>query len=500
MTTSGKVVLFFPPYAGKPLSPPAGLLALAGPLLEAGFEVALVDGSIEPDFAKAVVRQTDGALCLGISLFTGPMIRSALDVAHQVRRARPNLPIIFGGWHPSLAPGQTLESQFVDVVARGQGELTLLEIAQRLSEGKSLADVRGVSWKHAGELVHNPDRPVENVNNLPAPAYHLADIDAYQRACGARRIGYASSVGCPYACNYCTDMVFYSRRFNAYRAGRVVSEVTELVTRYRLDEVVFLDSNFLVDIKRAVEIAHGFVASRVKFAWKFQASTDFLSRLSDEDVCLLAKSGVNHMGFGTESASQEVLAMMNKKHQRLNEMFEAARKSYRAGIEVTFNLIFGYPGETETDRLETLRIMSDVGRQYPNVTFSPNIFTPYPGLPIWPQLRELGVREPQSLEEWAHLPLGRNVLPWLQGEELDRLERMLQFFLLDDSLRHRTSRLAWLGERARRALGSPLRWRLRKRRFGFPWELWIARAAEQLVTRRSLITGQALRHGMDEVC
>jgi anaerobic magnesium-protoporphyrin IX monomethyl ester cyclase len=497
---TGKIVLFFPPYAGKPLSPPAGVLAIASPLLAAGHRVSIVDGSLDPDFAAAILRETAGALCLGISLFTGPMIRTALEVARRVRRAHPALPIIFGGWHPSLTPGQTLQSELVDVVARGQGELTLLEIAQRLSQGEDLAGVRGVSWKRDGEVVHNPERPVENVNNLPAPAYHLADIDAYERVCGARRIGYPSSVGCPYACNYCTDMVFYSRRFNAYRAGRVVGEVIELVERYRLQEVVFLDSNFPVDLKRAVEIARGFAAGKVKFAWKFQASTDFLSRMSDEDVCLLAESGVHHVGFGTESASPEVLALMNKKHQRLNEMFETARKSHRAGIKVTFNLIFGYPGETEADRLETLRIMSDVARQYPNVTFSPNIFTPYPGLPIWPQLKELGVREPQSLEEWADLPLGRNVLPWLQGEELLRLQRMLEFFLLDDSLRSGGSRVPWLGRRARLALGSPLRWRLRNNRFGFPWELWVARTAERLITRRSLITGQALSHSMQDVC
>jgi len=295
-------------------------------------------------------------------------------------------------------------------------------------------------------------------------------------------------------------MVFYKRRFNAYRAERVVSEVTELVERFRLDEVVFLDSNFPVDLKRAVEIARGFAAGPVRFAWKFQASTDFLSRMSDEDVCLLAESGVVHMGFGTESASQEVLALMNKKHQRLNEMFETARKSHRAGIKVTFNLIFGYPGETEADRLETLRIMSEVGRQYSNVTFSPNVFTPYPGLPIWPQLAEMGVREPQSLEEWADLPLGKNVLPWLRGDDLSRFNRMLETFLLHDHLRNGGSRLPWLGDRARRALGSPLRWRLRNNRFGFPWELWVARTASKIVTRRSLLTGQELNHGMEEVC
>src|SRR5581483_7235700 len=192
-----------------------------------------------------------------------------------------------------------------------------------------------------------------------------------------------------------------------------------------------LDSNFPVDLRRALAIARGFLDAKTTFRWTFQASTDFLARMSDEEALLLAASGVTHMGFGTESTSASVLKLMNKRHQRLNEMYETARKAQLGGIHVTFNLIFGYPGETEADRVETLRTMSEIAREFWNVSFSPNIFTPYPGIPIWPQLRELGVREPQSLEEWTDLPLGKNTLPWLQGAELDRLRRMLAFFLLN---------------------------------------------------------------------
>ena len=165
-----------------------------------------------------------------------------------------------------------------------------------------------------------------------------------------------------------------------------------------------------------LRIAAAIKESGVKFRWTFQASTDFLCRMSEDEVRLLGDSGVSHMGFGTESTSEDVLKLMNKRHQRVDEMFETARKANIAGIRVTFNLIFGYPGETEADRAITFRTMSEIARQFRNVSFSPNIFTPYPGIPIWPQLRELGVHEPQSLREWMEMPLGANVLPWLQGK------------------------------------------------------------------------------------
>ena len=391
-----KVVLFFPPYDGRPLGAPTCLLSLAAPLLNSGFEVKIVDAAIVTDYEEVIARESADALCFGISLLTGPMIRAAVKVARQVKRAQPRLPVIFGGWHPSLLPEETLAADCVDVVARGQGELTVLEIARRLADNEELSGIRGVSFKQNGRHYHEPERPVENLNNRPLPAYHLANVDDYEKVTGCRELGYPSSVGCPYACNYCTDQVFYKRRFNAYRPERVVADVLGLVEKYRLQEVAFLDSNFPVDVKRALAIAHGFADAKAKFRWTVQASTDLLCRMTDDEVKLLAKSGLHHMGFGTESASQEVLALMNKKHQRIQDMFQTARKTEAAGMRVTFNVILGYPGETEADRDQTFRIMSEIARAYSNVSFSPNIFTPYPGIPVWPELERMGVHRPRD--------------------------------------------------------------------------------------------------------
>jgi len=495
-----KIVLFYPPYDGPPLGAPLCLLSLAAPLLNSGFEVAIVDAAVEPNWFTVVLRELRDALCLGISVLTGPMIRGAVRMAKAAKREFPGVPVIFGGWHPSLLPGQTLREPFLDAIVRGQGELTLLELTENLASGKSFHGLHGVSSKQFGLPQHAPERPVAWLEDLPTPAFERVDFDAYERISGERKLAYATSVGCPYACNYCTDMVFYKRRFNALEPYRVVREVTELVARYRITEVAMLDSNLPVDWRRAREIALGFLDSRIKFKWTFQASTDFLCRMSDDDVRLLGESGVSHMGFGTESTSSSVLKLMNKRHQRVDEMYETARKAALGGIHVTFNLIFGYPGETQADRVETLRTMSDIARQFWNVSFSPNIFTPYPGIPIWGQLRELGVREPQSLQEWADLPLGRNTLPWLQGKELRHLGRMLDFFLLNNQLRKATKDHPRLRTGIRRALGAPLRWRLRTNQYSFPWELWVGRRLETIVQRRSLVTGQPLRPQGADAC
>jgi radical SAM superfamily enzyme YgiQ (UPF0313 family) len=183
---------------------------------------------------------------------------------------------------------------------------------------------------------------------------------------------------------------------------------------------------------------------------------------------------------------------MNKRHQRVDEMYETARKAQLGGIRVTFNLIFGYPGETEADRIITFQTMSDIGRQFSNVSFSPNIFTPYPGIPIWPQLREMGVPEPKSLREWMDMPLGANMLPWLKGRELARLQRMLNYFLLNNQIDRRQKNHSWLRCTVRFIVQTPIRWRLRSSRYSFPWELWLSNLSERIILRRSLVTGQEL--------
>ncbi len=500
MLSRGKVVLFYPPYDGPPLGAPLSLLALAGTLREAGFEAVLIDAAIEPAYLARIAEECASALCIGISVLTGPMIRGAIIAAQHVKQNAPGVAVVFGGWHPTLCPESTLREPYVDIVVRGQGEQTIVELAAALAAGKPLDLIPGISWKRGARLIANFDRTVQPLAAFAPPAFDLTDFDAYERQTGKRELAYATSIGCPYACNYCTDMVVYKRRFNAYAADHVVQELVGLVTQYRITHVALLDSNFPVDLRRATAIAQGILDSGVKFSWTFQASTDFICRMSQADVQLLADSGVRYMGFGTESTSKDVLKLMNKRHQRVDEMYETARKASLAGIRINFNLILGYPGETEADRLETFRTMSDIGRQFGNVRFSPNIFTPYPGIPIWPQLRQLGVVEPQTLEQWEQMPLGANVLPWLRGRELSRLNRMLAYFLLLNQVRRRGPGSSPVERLLTRVLCDPIRWRLDTSLFSFPWELWVAGLSEQIVRRRSLVTGHALPAEATNVC
>src|SRR6201990_3627843 len=150
---SRKIVFFFPSFASSDATAPLGILAVATPLERAGFEICLIDSTITPNYKKRVLEEVRDALCLGISLVTGPMIRETAEIARAVKQWNPDFPIVLGGWHPSLLPKQTLQASFIDYVVRGQGEETLLELVQHIESGSSPDFVSGIGFKRDGKLI-----------------------------------------------------------------------------------------------------------------------------------------------------------------------------------------------------------------------------------------------------------------------------------------------------------------------------------------------------------
>src|SRR5207247_3465462 len=98
---------------------PLGILAVGSPLLRAGYQVKLIHSTITPNFRGRVLEELSDALCLAVSLVTGPMIRETVEIAREAKRLYPDKPVVLGGWHPSLLPDQTLASQCVDMVVGG---------------------------------------------------------------------------------------------------------------------------------------------------------------------------------------------------------------------------------------------------------------------------------------------------------------------------------------------------------------------------------------------
>lgn len=478
----GKVVLFFPSYASEEISPPAALIAVAGPLLTAGYDVVVVDASLHDDHVAAVLPHLDGALCLGMSFITGPMIREAVDVGRAAKARYPDLPVIVGGWHPSITPEQTLAADFVDVVVMKQGELAMLELCERLSQGDPPTGVAGTLWKEAGQPVRGPDRPYVKLAELPdrMPGYGVVDFDAYERRTGLRWTMYTSSHGCPFDCSYCSNASVYGHKFDVLPVDRVLDDLTWLVRERGISLLGFTDDIFFCFRPRVLELAEGILSRGLKFDWYFQDRADSVTRLTDEEARLLRRAGVVRIHFGAESGSDDVLKRIQKQSD-VDRTLQAVDRCRQADIRASFGFIFALPGETHDDLRATVDLIRRIYERSDRADCHTNIFTPYPGSPLWQPSIDLGVQPPATLEDWIEYFPRTTELPWLAGADHRLLQDIRQYLRLGypnvrvgedrGSLRHRL---------ALRMLGPPARWRLRGHRYGLPLEVRGYEAAQRL--------------------
>jgi radical SAM superfamily enzyme YgiQ (UPF0313 family) len=476
-----KVLLFFPSYRSVEAAPPLALLALAPIAEQRGLTVDIVDSTIEPRFLERIIEQLDDAVCVGISIVTGPMILEAVELARAVKAARPEVPVVLGGWHPSTLAEQSLAAPYIDVVVRGQGELTFGEILDRFLCGATLDGVLGCSYRNAdGRIVHNPPRHTINISELPPKAYHLVDLEPYAALCRRRWIYYTSSHGCPYDCSFCSNASIYGRAWNSLPASRVVAEVVELVRRFRVDLVDIVDDNFLVDRARGIDIARGFIQSGLKFAWCIQTTANFLLRSSDEEVRLLRQSGLARVFIGAESGSDDVLRSVNKvRFQGTNVLHQVAEKCHNADIRCTFSLIFALPDETEADQRQTIAMIRDIKGQFPNTEFHSNIYTPYPGAPNFKRALNMGLREPQSLEEWAEFYPKFQRLPWIDEKHHEQIQRMRDYIRIAYGMAGVRDR-SRLRSAANRLFAPIARARLDAHTYNLPVELWALKSLSRV--------------------
>jgi anaerobic magnesium-protoporphyrin IX monomethyl ester cyclase len=479
---SRKIVFFFPAFSSQEATAPLGILAVATPLLRAGYDVKIVDSTITPSFRERVIEELRDALCLAVSLVTGPMIRETVQIARLAKSLYPDKPVVLGGWHPSLLPDQTLAAEYVDIVVQGQGEEAMLAIAERIEARESMAGIEGVGYKVDGKIRFNAPRTLKPIRELPPKAYHIADFDAYERICGRRWAMYTSSLACPYNCGYCTNNAVYGRKWNALDPEQVVAETTDLVSRYHLQLLWIVDDNFLVDRERAILIAEGLVNRGIKFDWSIQASTNLVDRFTVDELKLLRRAGLSQVAQGADTGSPKVMKLMGKDFQKVETIYAAADKLSQAGIRPSFNMIFGFPGEGGPERRESIRLVMDICRRFPGAEFWTNIFTPYPGAPIMSRAFELGIDVPKTLEAWADFFPRYTTLPWLKGAEHREVQNMREYLR---AAFHRVPIGVLSGMALQRVvhgmIGVPARWRLDHNFYSFPFELMLKKWVDQAV-------------------
>lgn len=442
---------------------PLGLIAVGSAVDRRRFEVVVVDARLERDPHATLLAALDGALCLGLGVLTGDPIRDAVVATRAAKARYPELPVIWGGWHPSLFPAATLDEPTIDATVAGQGELAFAEIVERLAAGAGtheLGDIAGVTARDgSGLVVAGPPRPLADVNALPPHDYGLVPVERYFEAKGRRQLDYVASAGCLFRCAFCADPFVYQRRWSGLEPVRVGEEAERLSRTHRFTELAFQDETFFTYKQHAVGIAEEFLRRDLRFAWTATLRADQAGRLSDEMLELCVASGLGRVMIGVESGSDEMLARLAK-DITVDQVLAAAERCVAHGLGAIFPFIVGFPGETDDSVEATLALVLRLRAMSPAFETPIFYFKPYPGSRLTTEVVRQGHRLPTTLEEWADFDFVGSSGPWVDA----RKERLIERFKFYNRLGYGRGR-GW--DAPAKALA---RWRLRRRRFGLPVE------------------------------
>lgn len=441
---------------------PLALLAIGTVLDKEKYEVIIIDARIEDDVDVLLHKHIDDALCFGTTVITGSPIKDALEMSEKVKGLRPELPVIWGGWHTSLFALEPMQDHhYIDITVQGQGEETFRELVDFLDKRKSLKDVKGLSFRNSeGEFIKNPPRVIAAVNNFERVNYELIDVERYFEKKGKRQFDYISSVGCFFRCSFCADPFVFQRKFSAISSEKMGEELAYYHEKYQFTDLNFQDETFFTYAKRIKGFAEELIHRNLNISWAATMRADQGERLTDEIWELCKQSGLRRLLIGVESGSQEMMDWM-KKDVKLTQVFYCAEKCKELDIGVIFPFIVGFPEESDKSVAETVKVVKQL-RSKSNKFDTPIFyFKPYPGSEITQNMVKKGYVLPQTTKEWAKFDYIGSSGPWVSKEKVKFFEAFKFYLKLAYGPKHKL-------------LAYPLRrlsqWRCEKEKFNFPIE------------------------------
>ena len=361
-TNKSKIALVNTPLLQKtghhPLFPPLGLSYMAAVLEQNDIEVKIFDCPVcEMDHEK-LKSELDSfqPTIVGIGAMT-PIIESALKSANVSKQVCPDAKVVMGGPHATFADKQIIsDEKDVDIIVRGEGEETLLELAKQSPEMQKIGDIQGITFRKDNQVVRSVDRPfIQNLDALPFPAYKYIQMKRY-RITGMKLLPIISSRGCPFQCSFCVASQMFGAKYRARSSKNVLDELEWLKNEYNAEGIAFQDDTLTFDKKRALEIRDGMIERKLKLPWGCSSRADVVTK---EVLAKMAKAGCDEICFGVESGCQRIRDSLKKK-VTTEQCENAIKWAKEAGIFVTVSVILGYPGETKETLRESLEFVRQV--------------------------------------------------------------------------------------------------------------------------------------------
>lgn len=408
-------VLFINPPASTPASYawcnikiPLGYIYMAGVLEEHGFEVKILDCPLEhatrtpvdaatvrigtslPDI-QAVVRGF-GPSVIGVGCAYSAFESDSFDLIARLKEWFPEIPIVVGGAHTSANPAYVLRNPDIAVAVIGEGEMTMLDIARAVRDGRALTDIPGTAVASGGEVRTNPPRDyIQDLDSLH-PAWHLLDLPTYFRhpansEATMRRnsVDLVTSRGCPGRCVFCSIVTVWGRGWRGHSARHVVDEIEMLHRQHGARQFRFQDDNLTLKRDRILAICDEIIRRKLDIRWDTPNGVAVWT-LDEEVLAKIKQSGGYRLTFAVESGSARTQKYIGKivTEDKLRRLVRCCQK---LGIWLCGTFIIGFPEETLEDIRETRRVLLSCGINFAFLY----IAQPLPGTRLYDDFRKHGL-------------------------------------------------------------------------------------------------------------
>lgn len=453
--------------------------------LEEQYEPILIDGNLDPGAARtACDHARAGRLdAVGVTVMGGPQVATAIEISRALRATRPELPIVWGGYFPTLYPDVALNSDYVDFVVRGQGEDTFGELLRALDprDPEGLRSIEGLSWKRDGLVTHNGDRAIAPRHiGLGPRCERLPNARAYpvRTFLGRRTVGHEAALGCRFRCTFCGVAAMFKGTTALPTAERLDRDLAFLKREIGADSIQFYDHNFFDREQDMVPLLE--VLARHELPWWCYARADALVNLSPASWRLVCKSRLRMAYIGAETPNDALLRSI-RKGTRAEQTLEVAEVCRRYGVIPELSFMVAPPEDPEGETERTFDFIRKVKRVNPAAEIIIYIHTPLPPdrVPNAERLALAPLRDqrgepvvfPRTPEEWTERRWVDYAChadaPWLS----ERLRRRIRDFVTVLRCRYPTVQDTDSPAWAKLVLRGLASWRYALRRYDRPWEL-----------------------------
>lgn len=428
-----KILLIYPKFHKVDFdakSYPLGILTMGTLLEKQGYQVELIDFLMENNPLERLKKElADNVLCAGLSVMT-PQILHALEISQLIKDFDKNIPVVWGGIHPTLFPEQVAVSRLVDFLIKGEGELPFAKLL-KVFEGKgSLNNVSALVYQKNNRIFQNQGKELIDLNDLPILDYSLLSPKALK----FDSIILNTSRGCPYRCTFCVNTALNNRKWRFQESDKVLEELAYLINQLGYKKIKFQEDNFFVNPERVSKILEGIKQRKLKFKWLTSCRVDYFrdDYINDRFLEKLKESGCYKLMFGAESGSQRILDFL-KKDITIEQIIKSARLCQKHGLRANYSFMTALPTETKTERIKTLKLIDELLAVGPLVEIiSPQPYRPYPGDELARRIEKMGYQFPDRLEDWP-VVVSKSLdssssnledFPWIKSPNQIRLQRV----------------------------------------------------------------------------